>query len=75
MVELRVPLTALSRVVTAQGFPPKMALAAREAEQPGQLQADSTAGLGCHEGCGNDSNTMTMGALDGNLLWWKVTRG
>lgn len=32
-----------------------------------QLQADSTAGLGCHEGCGNALNTMTTGSLDGNL--------
>lgn len=37
----------------------------------GQLQADSTAGLGCHEGCGNDSNTMTQ--TQWPWVLWMVT--
>lgn len=75
-VKPRASWTALSKVVTSQSLLPKDAFGCPEGpSSQGQLQADSTAGPGCHEGCGNGLNTMTTGSLDGNLVEWKVAWG
>lgn len=68
-VMLRESQTAFSKVVTAQELLPRDGFGCPERpSRQDQLQADSTAGLGCHEGCGNGSNTMTTGSVAGSLV-------